>query len=87
MLSGEGIKHKKELCHRVPFYGFPIGTISKVKKIVLGLRYKGRSFILPYKIFFYVMQHSFLSIFAFFHCLHLQIVDFQQFSKLTIFKF
>ena len=24
---------------------FPIGTISKVKKIVLGLRYKGRSFI------------------------------------------
>ncbi len=33
----DGIKHKKELHHEVPFYWFPIGTISKVKKIVLGL--------------------------------------------------
>lgn len=34
---GSSVKNKKELFHKVPFYGFPIGTISKVKKIVLGL--------------------------------------------------
>ena len=30
------INDKKELLHAVPFHEFPIGTISKVKKIVLG---------------------------------------------------
>ena len=30
------IKYKKELLLAAPFYEFPIGTISKVKKIVLG---------------------------------------------------
>ena len=64
MLSGEGIKHKKELCHRVPFYGFPIGTISKVKKIVLGLRYKGRAKLTVCQIFFYVIRHTFLACFG-----------------------
>ncbi len=29
-------KIKRELLHAAPVYEFPIGTISKVKKIVLG---------------------------------------------------
>jgi hypothetical protein len=40
----------KGLRHRVPFYGFPIGTISKVKKIVLGLRYKVAAFSMSHQI-------------------------------------
>lgn len=39
------LKIKREQLHAAPFYEFPIGTISKVKKIVLGLRYKGHSFL------------------------------------------
>ncbi len=34
--NGYYIKIKKELLHAAPFHEFPIGTISKVKKIVLG---------------------------------------------------
>ncbi len=34
--KGQYIKYKKELLLAAPFYEFPIGTISKVKKIVLG---------------------------------------------------
>ncbi len=30
------LKIKKEQLHAAPVYEFPIGTISKVKKIVLG---------------------------------------------------
>ncbi len=30
------LKIKREQLHAAPFYEFPIGTISKVKKIVLG---------------------------------------------------
>ncbi|MBD5367104.1 MAG: hypothetical protein HDR82_08920 [Bacteroides sp.] len=54
------INDKKELHHEVPFYWFPIGTISKVKKIVLGLRYKGHTFFSYYQRKKYVVQHSFI---------------------------
>ncbi|MDE6464007.1 MAG: hypothetical protein K2L16_05170 [Muribaculaceae bacterium] len=54
-------EHKKELRRGVPFYGFPIGTISKVKKIVLGLRYKVGAFPTGCQIFLYVIGHSFLA--------------------------
>ncbi|MDE7442847.1 MAG: hypothetical protein K2M65_01640 [Muribaculaceae bacterium] len=37
-------KNKKGLITKLLFVGFPIGTISKVKKIALGLRYKGGPF-------------------------------------------
>ena len=53
------IYHKKGLYHRGPSYRFPIGTISKVKKIVLGLRYKGTAYVTLCKIFFYVIKHVF----------------------------
>ena len=56
--------NKKELRRGVPFYGFPIGTISKVKKIVLGLRYKVRYFLPFYQINLYVLQHTFLAFFS-----------------------
>ena len=36
ILGREVMKYKKELLHAAPFHEFPIGTISKVKKIVLG---------------------------------------------------
>jgi hypothetical protein len=51
--------NKKELRRGVPFYGFPIGTISKVKKIVLGLRYKGEAFLTVCQIIRYVVRHTF----------------------------
>ena len=51
--------YKKGGSSQSPFLWFPIGTISKVKKIVLGLRYKVRSFRQHDQLFFYVMKHSF----------------------------
>ena len=52
-------KNKKNLRLRGSFYGFPIGTISKVKKIVLGLRYKGLAFLSLCQTFLYVIGHVF----------------------------
>ncbi len=46
-------------CSRSSFLWVSIGTISKVKKIVLGLRYKGRDYLWIDQIFLYVLQHTF----------------------------
>ena len=51
-LLGRAIK--KGTAHAVPFLRFPIGTISKVKKDCLGLRYKGTGVVSLCQILGYV---------------------------------
>ena len=48
---------KKGTAHAVPFLRFPIGTISKVKKDCLGLRYKGTGVVPLCQISGYVIKH------------------------------
>ena len=54
-------KIKREQLRAAPVYEFPIGTISKVKKIVLGSWCKGIARFDPRQINLYVFQHNFIS--------------------------
>lgn len=56
-LLGSVYNYKEEHHHGVPLYGFPIGTISKVKKILVGFRCKCMMNIAMCQIFFYVIKH------------------------------